>query len=152
MSCPNNDTLASRFWAKVEKADGCWLWVGAKNRKGYGVINTASGMSLAHRVSFVLSGAPIPSAKHVLHQCDTPACVNPAHLFLGTNLDNVRDRDSKRRGNQVHGVANGRAKVSDAGAAVIRCSPLNAKELAAIFQIDVTTVRQIRNNETWKHV
>ena len=152
MSCSNNDTLAARFWAKVNKTDACWLWTGAKNRKGYGVINTTAGMSLAHRVSYELSGSPIPPAKHVLHQCDTPGCVNPEHLFLGTNLDNVRDRDSKQRGNQVHGTANGRAKVSDAAVKVIRCSPLSTRELATIFQIDITTVRQIINKETWKHV
>jgi len=152
MSHPDNSTLTQRFWSKVSKSDECWLWTGAKNRKGYGVVGTVSGMSLAHRVSFELAGNVIPSPRHVLHRCDTPGCVNPNHLFLGTNLDNVRDRDAKGRGNQVHGVANGRAKVSDAGVKVIRCSPLSHKELAAIFQIDTTTVKQIKNNETWKHV
>lgn len=152
MSHPDNSTLPQRFWNKVIKAEGCWLWSGAKNRKGYGVIGTTAGMSLAHRVSLELSGIPVPYAKHVLHRCDTPGCVNPGHLFIGTNLDNVRDRESKQRGNQVHGVANGRAKVSDAEVKAIRNSSLSTKDLAAIYEINVTTVRQIINKETWKHV
>ena len=89
--------LDERFWAKVEKGDGCWLWTGATSRRGYGSI-TIDGRSVAtHRVSYEAYHGPIPDGLHVLHSCDTPGCVNPAHLRVGTRLDNMRDRAERGR-------------------------------------------------------
>jgi hypothetical protein len=100
--------LAERFWPKVVKSDGCWLWVGAKFERGYGCI-VAGGPRIngrpaerrhlyAHRVSYELSVGPIPDGLYVCHHCDNPPCVNPSHLFLGTATDNNRDREAKGRG------------------------------------------------------
>jgi hypothetical protein len=98
--------ITVRFWRHVTKGDpsACWLWRGACNNAGYGTIGaggtTAQGtarMTTAHRVSWEMHNSPIPKGQHVLHRCDVRACVNPAHLFLGSNRDNMRDAVRKGR-------------------------------------------------------
>lgn len=100
--------VGRRFWAKVEKGPGCWLWTGAKNSRGYG--QTASGLKgkskLAHRASYEHFYGPIPDGLYVLHRCDVPHCVNPQHLFVGTAADNMQD--AVRKGRALVGALNGR--------------------------------------------
>ena len=91
--------LVERFWEKVVKTPTCWLWTAAA-QGGYGVIGDPhrKGRVLrAHRVSWELHDGPIPSGMDVLHRCDTPACVRPDHLFLGTAADNIADMFAKGR-------------------------------------------------------
>lgn len=90
----------SNFWDKVVKLAteaGCWLWVGATNPNGYGTISINKKFHKAHRVSYRIANGPFPENLHVCHRCDTPACVNPSHLFLGTVKDNMRDCKAKGR-------------------------------------------------------
>jgi len=89
--------LTERFWSKVNKTNGCWLWTAAQNRAGYGVLNRDGIATLAHRISYEFQHGPISGGLHVCHHCDTPACVRPDHLFLGTDATNAADRDAKRR-------------------------------------------------------
>lgn len=91
------DTQAARFLSKIKIIDKCWLWTGATNEHGYGKLSANGSWRLAHRVSWNLSNGEIPDNLQVLHRCDTPACVNPAHLFLGTHADNMRDMKQKGR-------------------------------------------------------
>jgi HNH endonuclease len=119
--------LAERFWAKVRKgndlyewtgygvsiADACWEWQGCRHRFGHGYIGLGGrkgGTSVVHRVSWELHYGPIPDGLVVRHRCDNPPCVNPAHLLLGTQADNMADMVS--RGRQACGPNNGRARMA----------------------------------------
>jgi hypothetical protein len=98
-------TLEERFWAKVDRGDPdeCWTWLAYRRPDGYGSLRMGTlGVDRrnerAHRLSWTLANGPIPAGLLVLHRCDNPSCVNPAHLFLGTDQDNADDRQSKGRG------------------------------------------------------
>lgn len=93
--------VEERFWEKVEKLTDCWVWTAGTDDKGYGrILNKRKehgGETRAHRLSWILHNGPIPTGLYVLHKCDNPPCVRPDHLFLGTNLDNMRDMKEKGR-------------------------------------------------------
>lgn len=104
--------LAPRFWRKVRKQKrGCWLWTGAKSGTKYGIIWKQGKIHLAHRISWELRHGS-PPTKDVLHKCDVRLCVRPFHLYLGTNVENTRDRH--KRGRDAKGIRNGFAKLTDA--------------------------------------
>lgn len=97
-----------RFWDRVQKTKSCWNWMGCTTSSGYGMVQCRSISQqplLCHRVAWSITNGPIPGDLHVLHKCDNPSCVNPAHLFLGTQCDNNRDRD--RKGRTASGDSNG---------------------------------------------
>lgn len=152
-----NEKDIKRFWSKVEITDGCWLWHGNWRHKGYGAFWHSGRTHFAHRVSYWLAYNNLPSELFVCHHCDNPACVNPAHLFLGTNLDNVRDMQRKGRlgnpqgskrnnGHLVSGERNGKAICSDEVVEHIRylhtTQGLTAAELAKRFGYKPKTISQ----------
>lgn len=107
-TCSNRAHVAEpihiRFWRRVAKSDGgCWLWKGSKDGGGYGTIATVrnGAPAKAHRLSWEMRHGPIPAELEVCHKCDTPACVNPDHLFLGTHQENMRDCSAKGRVNPI---------------------------------------------------
>lgn len=165
LSMPNQYTttepFADRFWGRVDKSGDCWLWTGARNSNGYG--NSANpnpgGSRMAHRIAWELTYGPIPHSPGahgtcVLHHCDNPPCVRPDHLFLGTNLDNARDRDRKGRNPNHPGETNGRAKLTADQVRAIRAryNGNNAKTMAREYGIGQMTVWRILHRETWRHV
>lgn len=143
--------LKERFEEKVMPIpwSGCWIWTGGFNKKdgtyGYGRIGEGGWHGknlLAHRVSYELHVGPIPSGMNVLHKCDTPACVNPAHLFTGTQVDNVIDCRSKGRLRRSHGIEHPHAKFSWEQVQAIR---LDKRTLMAISQDYGISIGQASN-------
>ena len=93
----NPDIIAARFWAKVQKGDGCWEWQGSRQKRGYGLFRIKGRLHKAHRAALMMSGVEVPDDLCVLHSCDNPPCCNPAHLRLGTKGENNTERHAKGR-------------------------------------------------------
>jgi len=164
------DILKTDFWGRVNKSDGCWLWVMGKNKQGYGKINVAGKDALAHRVSYLITKGEIPHGMFVCHTCDNPTCVNPDHLFLGTPADNMADKVKKgrqARGDELRkaqqkgaqtfrrGVETGHAKVNESQVVEIRelsASGLKYPQIAIRYGISINGVFHIVKRHTWKHV
>jgi hypothetical protein len=150
-------TVRERFAAKVEPDPdtGCHLWTGARNPAGYGRLKVGKRMVKAHRFAYEAFVGPIPNGLHVLHRCDTPACVNPEHLFLGTDLDNARDRDAKGRHVPLPGELHGKAKLTAEGVRAIRARWAAGETQLALSRalgVGTTTVANVVHRRTWRHI
>ncbi len=145
--------LQKRFekFVMPEPNSGCWLWTGGTDGSGYGQIGNGHGKTIhAHRASWLIYKGLIPDGLSVLHKCDNPPCVNPQHLFLGTQQDNITDCCNKKR--QCIGQERPIAKLTNEMVIAIRRDPRTHKEIAIAFNISRTTVAYVKNGKTWKHV
>ena len=159
---PNENSLSHappevRFWRYVEKTDGCWLWVGgSKSQKGYGKIEIKGKHKLAHRLSYEIHKGPIPDGLLVMHSCDNPSCVNPDHLSVGTQSQNILEAFAKGRKNavppHVFGESCGASKISEKVAIEILASKDPSKALMARYGVSKSIIQRLRAGDTWKHL
>jgi hypothetical protein len=160
----NTRPFERRFWEKVDKSGECWLWTGGMSPSGYGNVGSTAGNKrrgfatrAAHRISWILTFGEIGDGLCVCHRCDNPPCVNPAHLFLGTHLDNNRDMINKGRDrkNPRRGEAHHQAKLTEDAVLSIRELSRNGvprAELAARFGVAQSGISKITLRQTWTHI
>lgn len=144
----------ARFWRKVNKADACWLWKGRPGNKGYGRFSIGGRGSnvivMAHRFSYEITFGMTPGELCVCHRCDTPACVNPAHLFLGTKADN--NADMIRKGRHPLGDRHHRRKLNSEQVKAIRKDARPQSAIAAEYKVHQSTISFIKSGRYWKEV
>jgi len=146
------------FWDRVNRTATCWLWTGPLKEGRYGSFYFKGKGDRAHRVSWIIAWGDIPKGICVLHKCDNTLCVNPEHLFLGTQLDNIKDRDNKGRCNPgvsfQKGSKHKNAKLTEESILEIRklASSYTQKDLAKKFSVSIATVNFIVNRKTWTHI
>jgi hypothetical protein len=147
-----------RFWSKVDKMNECWQWTASCDPDGYGAFKLNGKKVNAHRVAWELTRGEISDDLWVLHSCDNPGCVNPAHLFLGTRADNMRDAAKKGRlanRKQVRGSEVGTSKLTEDDVKAIRdyyAAGERLAPLAGAYQINYYTVSKIVRRVLWKHI
>lgn len=130
--------------------NGCWKWMAARHPDGYGNICVDARTLPAHKFFYMLFIGPVPVGMECCHTCDTPECVNPDHLFLGTHLDNMKDMAEKQR--STIGERHSKAKLSDEAVRVIRQSTESTSALAATFGVHANTINEVRARRRWQHV
>lgn len=149
---------ADRFWKYVDvrSDDECWHWLASTTKDGYGRFYFRKRNVPAHRASWMMHFGEIPDGMQVCHTCDNPACVNPRHLFLGTNADNMNDKAEKGRCNSVHGSPHPFAKITEEDVVAIRKmaqdTDLPYTKIAAQMNVSVANICLIVKGKTWAHV
>jgi len=165
------DLLAActeRFWSKVQKTGGCWLWTAGRFSKGYGAFSLGNKNYHAQRVAWLLAGRTIPEGEGILHACDNPRCVRLDHLFTGTSTVNNQDRAVKGRSatgdrsgarkhpeRQVRGERQGLAKLTAAAVVEIRrryAVGESQLKIGHAFGVSHRAVGYVVNGQTWRHI
>jgi len=161
-------TALQRFKSKVNTSGSCHTWTGSVDDSGYGTFRFNGKTHKAHRVAWRIYFGPIPDGLCVCHSCDNPPCVNPDHLWLGTNTDNIHDKERKGRGNQpsgakstmhrypglVRGIRNPNAMLNDEKVREIRLKSVSRTHasVAAEYGVRPCTIQSICYRRSWKHV
>lgn len=165
----NKKTLKERFEEKykIDEITGCWNWIASLNHAGYGQIGNGKKVLRSSRVSYELHNGSIPNDMFVLHTCDNRKCVNPKHLWLGNHQDNMDDRNSKNRQakgdkclrkniNSLKGEKNPSSILTNITVEKIRqmykTNNYSTRYLSRMFNCGQTTIMNIVNNKTWKHI
>ncbi len=142
-----------RFHTKYTKqANGCWEWDYGTNNYGYGRYRYPNKGTYAHRFSYTVHNGVIPPNMQVCHTCDNPKCVNPQHLWLGTQNDNMQDKKQKHRQNHPRGELNSSAVLTEIDVHFIRAAREPARSLAVRYGVDRGTIYDIRCRRTWRHI
>lgn len=157
----------TRFWKYVDKSGThgswngtpCWIWTGGKYKTGYGKWNVQYKVVLAHRIAYQIAYGPIPPGLNALHHCDNPSCVNHAHLFVGTQADNMQDRSAKGRNYlQQHpeatmGERHPMHKLTESQVKAIRLTKgISQSNLAHLYGVCQQTIQHIMSRKSWRHI
>ncbi len=138
------------FWSRIDESDDCWQWLGTiKNEppRNYGQMHYRGRSWMAHRLAWTFRFGPIPEGLQVLHTCDNPECVNPDHLWLGTQADNMRDRDEKgRMFKRLEGTDVKSIRV------LYETGTFTQYMLAEMFDVTRGTIGDVVNGRTWRNL
>jgi len=152
------ESWPERFWKHVDKAgaNGCWMWTGLRSGRGYGTLSVSRKPQAAHRLSWQLHNGPIPKGLLVCHTCDNRLCVNPSHLFLGTQRDNYDDMIRKGRWSPVVGDERSDTKLSEHAVREIRLryaqGGISHHTLGKEYGVCRATIGDVVNRKKYKHV
>ena len=160
------DDVIARFWIKVDRhgPDDCWEWQGADRGSGYGSMKAGKRAELAHRISWTIAKGAIPEGIYICHHCDNRACVNPSHLFAGTQSDNMLDAYRKGRIKLPYcpevqfqkGEGHPNSKLTNDNVRSIRRAYASGgviyRDLAKQYGVDHTLIYQIVNRIRWTHI
>ncbi len=166
------DKVIERFETYYDKSVGCWLWTGGLFSNGYAQFRVGTHKVRAHRFMWLITNGPIPASLCVCHTCDTPQCVNPDHLWLGTHKQNIQDRDRKGRTGDggsskkkelglVRGVNNPAAKITPLIVRTIRKYRREGNTYQGIrdgvefsfgIKISMSQIANIVHTRSWSHV
>lgn len=154
---PKEFSPVDEFWKRVDRTGECWEWTGVRNQFGHGRIRRDGKETGTHRYSWILAFGPIPSGMLVCHRCDNPPCVRPSHLFLGTPRDNTQDMHAKGRSGRpsAPGERSSMAKFTDAEVVSIRVRFDQGETIVALAsekKVNISTVAEIVNGRTWRHI
>lgn len=156
--------ISARFWSKVDKSGDCWIWSGTPASRGYGAFSAQGRTLRAHRVAWELTFGAIPNGLLVCHRCDVRNCVRPDHLFLGTDADNMADRDTKGRarprlmpGHSFNciGSQNNAARFTEDDVVTIRTrhdAGETQTALAREFGVSQNAIWRVVSRKGWRHV
>lgn len=143
---------------KIDDQTGCWNWIGAKDTSGYGMISLDGKIYRAHRLSWVLHFDEISEGLFICHTCDNRGCVNPKHLFLGTQSDNIKDMWNKGRmshRNAANGENHPSSKLTEKDVLEIRklytTGNYSERMLGKLFRVSRSTITAVIKNRTWKN-
>ena len=148
------ENAEKRFWPKVKKTNNCWNWIACQSWQGYGYFGFRYKTIKAHRFSYELHNGKIPKGLFILHKCDNRLCVKPSHLFLGTQVDNIKDRVNKNR--TSHGVNHYSAKLTEKKVKIIRGlskdKKISSRKLGEMYNVSHSSILKIINHKTWKKI
>lgn len=166
-----DERIIDRFWAKVNKSGprptsgdavgNCWAWTASTDQHGYGCFGVGKSVVKAPRISWEIAFGPIPKSENkktrlcVLHRCDNPACVNPTHLFLGTQADNMLDKVRKGRANSPRGESAAKAKLTNEEVLRIRAEYAAGCGLRALgrrYGVYHSAIFKIVRMKSWRHL
>jgi len=146
--------VRDRFWTKVQRgaSDRCWHWLAYRASDGYGRFRLHGRQRPAHRIAYELTHGNVLPELFVLHACDNRSCCNPLHLYVGTQLDNMKDRSVRGRMANTAGINNARHKLSENQVRKIRSllsRGFRTRSLATAFGVSLQAIRDIRLGRRW---